>query len=90
MTVPQVATAANHSLILDRSGEVFVCGENEFGQLGFTPHGSSFGDEKRRVAPHPMDGQRVIMDPTCLVALKMYHVRMISTSDRHTVCLCAT
>lgn len=39
LQITQIVSAANHSLVLTKVGEVFAFGDNSYGQLGFPPEG---------------------------------------------------
>ena len=81
----KVVAAGEHTLILDDSGQVHVCGDNRFGQLGLAAPGS---DKKARGNfQHPQDGQEIIIGPTVVPGLTLYRVLQIATSDKHSLCL---
>lgn len=84
----QVAAAANHSLALNRSGDVYAFGNNSFGQLGFLPKGSKVEQDPRLEASRtPGDGLAAVWSPLRVKALSFFTVQIISTADTHTIVL---
>jgi alpha-tubulin suppressor-like RCC1 family protein len=67
--IVQAAAAGTHTLLVDHSGELLVCGDNFHGQLGL--------EEKKRALP----------DPTVVVELRQFKIKMVATADKHSICL---
>jgi hypothetical protein len=56
--VVQVCAGRKHSMILTKTGSIYVWGSNEFGQLGIRPYGSSHSKKSSLAYPDKMMSAR--------------------------------
>merc|ERR1712139_49470 len=85
--VVQLTAAANHTLALNASGDVYGFGSNSFGQLGFLPPQNTGVPIMQNELRTPGDRQAAIFSPLRVKGLSFFTVRLISTGDTHTLAL---